>query len=132
MKVEIDVPLAGLPADRKLSHVVAKHPEIGDWYLDSAGEWEQVAIDFHTTRIVARFEPIETWRPVTIEDAVDALRGDSIRVRAKDNDDKNWACGTLAGCSGIVINRKPLFPWAIRTSDNGICTYSMCEVQEFK
>ena len=132
MKVEIDVPLAGLPADRKLSHVVAKCPEIGEWYLDCIGEWEKASINFTTVRVVARFEPIEVWRPATIADAIRALQGESIRVRAKDNDDTTWAYGTLSGCVGIVTRGKPIFPWSIRTGDNGINAYSMCEIQEFK
>lgn len=132
MKVEIDVPLAGLPADRKLSHVVAKYPQEGDYYLNG-DEWTEVVINFCTTRIVARFEPIETWRPATIADAIRALQGEEIQVRAKDaKSETRWWYGTLAGCSGVVVDNKPMYPWSIRSSGNGISTYAICEVREFE
>lgn len=131
MKVEIDVPLAGLPADRKLSHVVAKYPQGGDYYLNG-DEWTEVVINFCTTRIVARFEPIETWRPVTIEDAVKALRGEQIAVRFCDHVGDKWSHGLLSGSNGIQIGRYPLYPWSVRHPDNTTENVKFVEVREFK
>ena len=128
MQVRIDVPLAGLPADRKLSHVYAKKPEIGDWYLDCEGEWDCSSIVFTTTRIVARFEPMETWRPATMDDAIRALQGEEIACRAWDWNEDNKINGFLAGAH--TGNR---FCWMIRYASSGShVAFNHCEIKEYK
>jgi hypothetical protein len=128
MQVQIDVPLAGLPADRKLSHVVAKCPEIGDWYLDCENEWNRASIRFHTVRIVARFEPIEVWRPATIDDAIRALQGEEIPCRVWDWNEDNKIVGFLAGA-----HTGDKFKWLCRYMSSGAHNaFNHCEIKEFK
>lgn len=124
MKFEIELPRAGLPTDREVTGIRYGQPKKGDMYLESSGNWVQSGVDFvHANRLIADLAPVEVWRPATTEDAIRALRGETVRCRGWDgNGNEKWM--------GVLTGKIPtdVYPWGVTTDSYGSSCYTHCEV----
>lgn len=124
MKFEIELPRAGLPIDREVTGIRYGQPKKGDMYLESSGNWVQSGVDFvHANRLIADLAPVEVWRPATVDDAIRALRGETVKCRVWDGVSEHKVNAVLTsyapGCP---------YPWAAEFVDHDIRFYDHCEV----
>ena len=62
--------------------------------------------------------PIPKWRPATLEDAIRAIKGETVKARFKDKSDKKWREDELNG-----YEKNNICPW-----HSSYSCYEECEV----
>ncbi len=123
MKFEIELPRAGLPTDREVTGIRWVKPKSGDYWLTEAGAWELTGHNWTgACKLVADLAPVKVWRPATVEDAILASRGDTVRCRGWDWNVNDKMEGTLTGLIPCDA-----FPWGVKTPHGPNC-YTNCEV----
>lgn len=100
-------------------------PKYGEYFINSDGNVEECYTGFGVHRIILR--KTERWRPATVEDAIRALQGQTIKARFRDFIDREFILGSLVG---VVPGSR--FPWGSRASDSEggsvFENYAYCEV----
>lgn len=91
-------------------------PEIGEWYVSPYGDANHATLKGKYPRAILR--PTPKWRPATVEDAIRALRGETVKARFRDCPDKNWRESNLTG----MVSQLP-YPWGSTEE-----CYRFCEV----
>ncbi len=125
MKMEIELPRAGLPSGREVVALRYGIPKKGDWSLQNSGKWALADSDYHIVhQVIAVLKPARTWVPATVHDAIDALSGKVVECRGVEG-------GTQM--TGFLVGYSPgtLFPWAVRVSGcgrHGVDCFSECVV----
>ena len=98
-------------------------PKSGDYWLTEAGTWELTGHDWTVAhKLIADLAPVEVWRPATVEDAIRALRGETVKCRAWDGNVNDQMEGILTGLIPCDT-----FPWGVKTPYGPNC-YTSCEV----
>lgn len=124
MEFEIELPRDGLPTDREITGIRWAVPKQGDYILTDSGTWKQTLSSWTGfSSIIADLSPVEVWRPATTEDAIRALRGETVRCRGWDgNGNEKWM--------GVLTGKIPtdIYPWGVTTDSYGSSCYTHCEV----
>lgn len=123
MKFEIELPRTGMPSGLEVTGIVYKRPVLGEWFLSAISDtWEKSPGQMDVMRLVATVKPAEVWEPATVEDAIRALRGETVKCRV-------WDTGNSKR-DGDLVSYAPgaRFPWFMRSADGNTMPYEYCEV----